>query len=123
MFKEEKKEKVQKTKSRQEAWRASSKKSKGQSQDLQTTVTNLHVGIDMRFLYYTCIYLHILAYTFILILILILFILLLYLQTTTVTDLHVGIDMRFCRSTFHPEDSSKSNLDVLKSHNLKKLQK
>ena len=78
MFKEEKKEKVQKTKSRQEAWRASSKKSKGQSQDL---------------------------------------------QTTTVTDLHVGIDMRFCRSTFHPEDSSKSNLDVLKSHNLKKLQK
>ena len=75
MFKEEKKEKVQKTKSRQEAWRASSKKSKGQSQDLQTI------------------------------------------------DLHVGIDMRFCRSTFHPEDSSKSNLDVLKSHNLKKLQK
>ena len=77
MFKEEKKEKVQKTKSRQEAWRASSKKSKGQSQDLQTIVT----------------------------------------------DLQVWIDMRFCRSTFHPEDSSKSNLDVLKSHNLKKLQK
>ena len=34
-------------------------------------------------------------------------------QYITANDLHVRIDMCFGRSSFHPEDSSKSNLNVL----------